>query len=309
MRCVCLLSLLLSAAGILAQSPNSSRPAANDLVRTVVHKELRIEDNDHSHWSYQEIENLPAPAKTRIVVQTPNGDINYLDAIDGRPLTPQQKSAEAARMQRFISNAAQQRKARSASASDDKKSSQLFAMLPNAFLFEYAQDEGNNVKLTFRPNPNFTSHSMEAYVFHKMDGFVIVNRKENRLVEISGRLTNGVEFAGGLFGHLDKGGTFDVKREEVAPDYWAITRMKVNMNGKILFFKTISEHQDEIDRDYRRIGDHLTLAEAAAMARKEGSTLAEAPASNLPGKPGEKSAARLAANGGSSSDGSAPASH
>jgi hypothetical protein len=99
-----------------------------------------------------------------------------------------------------------------------------------------------------------------------MDGFVILNIKADRLVEISGRLTHGVEFGGGLLGHLDPGGTFDVRREEVAPGYWAITKLKVNMNGKILFFKTIAVQQDEVDSHFRKIPDSTTLVEAEKMA-------------------------------------------
>jgi hypothetical protein len=102
-----------------------------------------------------------------------------------------------------------------------------------------------------------------------MDGFVIVNTRQNRLVEISGVLTNGIQFAGGLLGHLDPGGTFDVRREEIAPGYWAVTKLKVNMNGKILFFKTIAEQQDEIHTHFQRISDAVTLPEAEAMAQKQ----------------------------------------
>jgi len=251
-----LIPLLFSAAGMAQEASAPPKVSANDLVRRVVTHELQAGSEDHSHWMYQSETRLPAPAKTRIVVETTNGDVTYLDNIDGHPLTPQQKSVEDQRVQRFISDPAQQDKARHDDEADTKKSAQLLSMLPDAFLFEYAGpagDAGENVKLNFHPNPNFATHSSEAYVFHKMDGFVIVNCKEDRLVEISGHLTHGVEFAGGLLGHLDPGGTFDVGREEIAPGHWAITRLKINMNGRMLFFRTIAEKQDEIDTHFQRI--------------------------------------------------------
>ncbi|HEY1904201.1 MAG TPA: hypothetical protein VGG56_17355 [Terracidiphilus sp.] len=250
-------------------APPNVRP--NDLVRKVISHEIQADDQDHSHWMYQVVTNVPSPRKTKTVVETKNGDIDYLDDIDGHPLTSQQRSAEDRRVQRFIGDQEEQRKARRASAADDKKSEQMFAMLPDAFLFQYAGGNGDDVKLTFHPNPAFTSHSSEAYVFHKMDGFVIVNTKNKRLVEISGRLTHGVEFAGGLFGHLDPGGTFDVRREEIAPGNWAITKLKVNMHGKALFFKTISVQQDEIHSHFQRIPDSTTMTEAEALAQKQSS--------------------------------------
>ena len=269
MRVAFLISLLLPIATLTAQAPSTPSLAPNDLVRRVITNEIKADNDDHSHWMYQVQINVPAPKKTHTIVETQKGNIDYLDEIDGRPLTPQQKSAEDRRIQRFVSDPDQQRKARKSNEADDKKSAQLFAMLPDAFIFQYAGATGDNMKLTFHPNPDFTSHSAESYVFHKMDGFVIVNTKENRLVEISGTLTHGVEFAGGLFGHLDAGGAFDVRREEIAPGNWAITKLKVNMKGKALFFKTIGSQQDEIHSHFQRVPDSTTLAQAEDLAQKK----------------------------------------
>jgi hypothetical protein len=269
MRKPFLIPLLISATAMAMQASAPPNVPPNDLVRKVISHEIQADDQDHSHWMYQVVTNVPSPRKTKTVVETKDGDVDYLEEIDARPLTPQQRSAEDQRIQRFIGDRDEQRKARRASADDDQKSEQMFAMLPDAFLFQYAGVSGDNVKLTFHPNPDFTSHSSESYVFHKMDGFVIVNTKENRLVEISGNLTHGVEFAGGIFGHLDPGGTFDVRREEIAPGNWAITRLKVNMKGRVLFFKTISVQQDEVHSHFQRIPDSTTMAQAEALAQKQ----------------------------------------
>jgi len=252
------------------QAAPSSSP--NELVRKVVTDELNAEQRDHTHWIYQVVTNVPAPEKTTTVVETADGDIHYVDDVAGRPLTGEQRSEEDKKTQQFVSDPDQQSKARREAAADDKKSAQLFGMLPDAFLFQYAGRSGDNVKLSFQPNPAFTSHSSDAYVFHKMDGFVILNTKADRLVEISGELTHGVEFAGGLLGHLDPGGTFDVRREEVAPGHWAITKLKVNMNGKVLFFKSINVQQDEVHSHFRRIPDSTTLLEAEKMAESRPSS-------------------------------------
>jgi hypothetical protein len=122
--------------------------------------------------------------------------------------------------------------------------------------------------LAFHPNPAFRSHSTEEYVFHKMDGFVIVNTKEYRLVEIAGTLTHGVEFFGGLLGHLDPGGTFDVRLTEVRPGIWKIAKLKVNMRGKALLFKTIGDQEDETHSSFQQVPDGTTLSQAEQMLLK-----------------------------------------
>jgi len=268
MRLVFLLPLLISAllSGTLAQPAQPLAP--NELVRQVVAHELRADAADHSHWMYEVETRVPQPEKTMTVVEADHGDLTVLKAIDGRPLTPDQRSVEQRRIQRFIADPDQQSKARRASAADDKKTEQLFSMLPDAFLFTYGGPVGDDERLDFHPNPAFNPHSSDAYVFHKMDGFVVVNTREQRLVEISGRLSNGVQFAGGLLGHLDPGGTFDVHRAAVSPGHWVITRLQVNMNGKVLFFKTIAVQQDEIDSHFRRIPDGTSLAQAEKLAQE-----------------------------------------
>ena len=276
MRAALFIPLLVVISSVVAQAQTPPNMPPNELVRKVIANELQADQQDQSHWMYEEVDNVPAPRKTKIVVETRSGDIDFLDAIGGRPLSPEQRSAEVQRIRRFVNDPDEQLKARKASSNDDNQSTELFAMLPDAFLFKYAGEEDGNLKLTFLPNPDFTSHSSEAYVFHKMDGFVVINPKEDRLVEISGVLTNGVEFLGGLLGHLDRGGTFDVRREEIAPGHWAIAKLKVNMNGKILFFKTIAVQQDELHSHFERIPDSTTLAQAEAMAEKHGSAVSAA---------------------------------
>jgi hypothetical protein len=252
------------AAADLSPDP-SPNLAPNDLVQRVVQHELQADKDDHSHWMYTDAVNVPAPPREKTVVETQDGNLTCLDQIDNRPLSAEQRRAEVERIRDFVADASAQRRALSASDDDDQKSARLFAMLPDAFLFKAAETDGDTTKLTFEPNPAFHSHSMEEYVFHRMSGFVVVNTREERLVEIAGTLTHGVEFFGGLLGHLDPGGTFDVRLREVAPGAWKMTRLKVNMRGKALFFKTIGDQEDETRSGFHRMPDGITLAQAEEL--------------------------------------------
>jgi hypothetical protein len=74
-----------------------------------------------------------------------------------------------------------------------------------------------------------------------------------------------VTFGGGLLGHLDKGGKFEVRQEEVAPGEWEMTVLGVDMKGKALLFKTLGVQETENHSDFQRVPDDLTLAEAAGI--------------------------------------------
>jgi hypothetical protein len=51
-------------------------------------------------------------------------------------------------------------------------------------------------------------------------------------VRILGRLIADVKFAGGLLGHLEKGGQFNVEQTELSANQWELTVMEVDMKGK-----------------------------------------------------------------------------
>ena len=76
----------------------------------------------------------------------------------------------------------------------------------------------------------------------------------------------GCEIGGGLLGHLDKGGKFEVRQADGAPGQWEMTVLGVDMKGKALF-KTIGVHETENHSDFHRVPDDLTLAEAAGLLK------------------------------------------
>jgi hypothetical protein len=61
-------------------------------------------------------------------------------------------------------------------------------------VFNYAGRDGELTKLTFKPNPNFQPPSLEARVFHDMEGEIRIDITQERLAGIAGQLTQDVKF-------------------------------------------------------------------------------------------------------------------
>jgi glutamine synthetase len=78
-----------------------------------------------------------------------------------------------------------------------------------------------------------------------------------------------VKLGGGLLGHLDKGGKFEVRQAEVAPGQWEMTVLDVDMKGKALLFKTIDVRETENHSDFHPVPDDVTLAEAADILNRQ----------------------------------------
>jgi hypothetical protein len=245
----------------------TSQPTPAQLIHKVIENELNSERADTSHWMFRlETENKNGQNEVDEVVETNAGDLTRTIAINGREPNSEQRQRADSQLGR---NAEALRKSLKDKSQDITKSQRMLSMLPNAFIFSNGERHGDLVQLLFKPNPTFHPKGHEAEVFHAMQGNVWVNEKQNRLVAISGHLTEPVKFGAGLLGHLDKGGTFDVKQQEVAPGYWELTVLNVRMRGKALFFKTIAVQQNYSRSEFTRVPKDLTIAQAAEILKKQ----------------------------------------
>ena len=264
-----LATIILLGSTALSQS-DSGNPevSAHELARSVVINELKIQDEDHGHWMYRLEKEESGKKQVQEILETTNGSLSRLLSIDGHPLTAKQEQKENQRMQRLVSHPDEQRKLQQASKKKAEQGARLFNILPDVFVFAYTGRQGDLVTLNFRPNPDFQPASLEARVFHGMQGEMTVDTKQERLAALNGRLMEDVKFGGGLLGHLDKGGKFEVRQAEVVPGQWEMTVLGVDMNGKALLFKTIGMQETENHSDFHRVTDDLTLAEAAGILNR-----------------------------------------
>ena len=242
----------------------------NALVRDILQNELRAQADDHSLWCYRKLTDKDGKQQLFAACQTKTLEIDRLMAVNGKPLTEQQWNQENQRIERLLNSRSQLKKEKQQQREDGEQATSMLRMVPDAFLFQQESNEGNRITLHFTPNPAFRASGSSEMVFHHMEGTLTLDVKQKRLMEISGRLNSEVKFAGGLLGHLDKGGTFYVKQQEVGPGCWEMTRMDVQMNGKALFFKTISVRTREIDTDFHAVPAAASIQQVAALTNESG---------------------------------------
>jgi hypothetical protein len=269
---VLITAAFLFISGTLAFPQNKSaekQESAGDLLRKAVAGELKAQSDDHSHWMYQTKTKDSTKEQVKWIVETGSGDLDRLWSVNGRPITRELQKKEDQRIKHFLHTPGEQKKQQRAQQADARQTEQLFKMLPDAVTAKFGEHKDGLVEILFQPNRNFRPSTHEAAVFHAMEGRIWINEKNNRLAEIDGHLLRPVKFYGGMLGHLDEGGTFHVKQSEVAPGYWEVTVLQVNMHGKALFFKTISVQQNEVRSNFQRVPDNLTLAQAAEELQKQ----------------------------------------
>jgi hypothetical protein len=255
------LTILLLGTPARTQAVPGSQGSANELARRVVTNELNFQD-DRSNWMYRLEKEQYGKKQVEEIVETKEGSLSRLISINDLPLTATQQMEEDQRVRELMISRSAQQKLRRTLEAETLQGKRLFKMLPDAFMFSYAGGEGNLVKLSFRPNPGFHPPSLDARVFHDMEGEMWVDSKHERLAAFNGHLTQTVKFGFGLLGHLDKGGHFEVKQAEVAPGHWDMTTLNLEMTGKALLFATIGVQKREAHWDFQRVSDDLTLTQA-----------------------------------------------
>jgi hypothetical protein len=260
------LTVSLLAGPRLSHAGNGNAKDAREIVRTAMQAELDADLNDHTHWRYRDAKK-DGTDTVSIVVETGHGSVKRVICRNGQPLTEAEAKAEDQRVQEFIHDPEKLAKQRRDGQQDGKNAEELLRMLPEAFIWKVQSEDAQKITLHFQPNPEFHPPDMQSRVLGDMEGELVVDKGQNRIVTISGKLVEDVTIGWGLLGRLHQGGTFRVERREIAPRLWQIVETHVHIEGKALFFKNIGEKQDEVQTEFTQMPAEITLEQAAEMSK------------------------------------------
>ena len=268
---VCVFVLLLTGASKLAAAQSLALPTigpsqdAAIFVRDILLNELETQLHQQSLWTYRVRKTEDGQEKLFVVCQTNDGEIDRLLSVNGQPLSREAAQAEDRRIQKLIADPHQLHQRQKKQRDDAEQARTLLKAFLEAFRFQYDGMRENLVALRFTPNPKFRPSGRAQQVFCHMEGTLFLDGEHKRLAGIDAKLTSEVRFDGGLLGHLDKGGTFTVRLQEITAGQWEITSMRVQMTGKVLFFKTLNIQQDETYSDFRLVPANTSLQRATEL--------------------------------------------
>jgi len=248
---------------------------ANQLVKDAIKHQVEADAADHTHWRYHIHREDEKGSQDRDVIETKDGQLARTLLINGQPLTPEQRSADEARMKKLVDDPSERAKRDKRAKDDEEKAAQMFKAIPDAFIFKYVGAENGQVRLSFFPNPHYDPPTRELQVFRSMSGMLWIDRAALRMTRLDGSLFEDVTFGWGLLGRLNKGGAFSVSQSRVADDHWEIVSLDVKMSGHAVVFKTINVKQLQRITDFHRISDSMTISEAYQLLEKGDAVSAE----------------------------------
>jgi len=248
--------------------PNAATLNPEQLIRDTVYNELHDHEG-HGYWQYTIHKKTANELMSLEQVETKSGPVQRLIAVNGEPLTAQRRHDEDVRLAEFLSDSAKQRKVREQYLEDERRIERIMQLLPIAFLYQYEGMEGDNYCLSFRPNPAFHPPTIEARVFHAMQGKVYVNARWKRLARLDGRLMDNIDFGYGLLGRLNKGGWFNLDRTRANETDWKTEMLEIHVSGRAVLFKTIAKDTREERFGFREVPRNITLSDAKRMLDSE----------------------------------------
>lgn len=280
--CRCLTFALLSSAicvTSLAQNPSQeiSPQSAQELVRQTVANEVSACNKPGTKLMFLSRKQNSQGYETRLNVETTDATAGMLIEQNNHRISAEQKREEDDRLERLSHNPNELRRKRRQEQQDAEHSLRLMKALPDAFLYQFEGTEpataslgkaGDElVRLKFRPNPNYSSPSHVEQVLAGMQGDLLIDKNAHRIARIDAVLFREVTFGWGILGHLDKGGTFLVDQAEVSPGDWELTRMRLNLTGKVMMVKRVVIESDETDTDFRTVPSNTNFAQGVEMLK------------------------------------------
>jgi hypothetical protein len=180
-------------------------------------------------------------------------------ARQGKPLDLAGQKKETDRLNNLRLNPGEQARMKQDHDAEEQRLQRLMAAMPEAFVYSYDGTDGGNLRLTFRPNPAYNPQTYEARVYHALSGQIWIQPQWKRLVKIDAHIVNEIDFGFGLLGRIEKGGSFQIEREQVDPERWKTSLLDVHISGRIVFFKSINKDQRELRSNFQPVRSDLDV--------------------------------------------------
>ena len=249
-----------------------------ELVRRTVQNETDA-DRNPVKFMFRDDKQTARGTQTRLIVETSQAMVGMAIANDGKPLSPEERDAELKRIQRFIDDPDELQRKHDKEKEDEERTARIVKALPEAFTYEYGETVAASqgvgkvgdplVRLNFRPKPDYQPPSHVEQVLVGMQGYLLIDSKENRIAKIDGTLMKEVGFGWGILGHLDRGGRFLVEQGDAGQGQWELTHMILKFTGRVLLFKSLNIQSDEKFTDFQPVSRDLSFAQGVELVKKE----------------------------------------
>jgi hypothetical protein len=226
---------------------------------------------DASHpMRYELRKTSPRLTTTKEILETHDGEVARLLAVNDEPLSADDAQKEDARLNDLLADPGKQRHRKQAEDEDAGRALRVLRALPGAFVYQYAgpaeSANGRAERFTFKPNPNFSPPNLETEVLTQMSGEILIDAASERVKLLEGHLQQDVDFGWGILGRLNKGGWIAIDQADVGGGLWRIVRFKMQMSGRVVFKNRVFDTTEE-ESKFVPLEKGLSYEKAIEMTR------------------------------------------
>jgi hypothetical protein len=268
---LCLISCAVHV-DVCADAEALSDAQAQALVARALGTELRVARDPSHPMRYLLHRSTPRLTSTKDIIETKDGDVARLLAVNDTPLAPADDQQELARLGTLAANPSLQKHRKDNEEGDAGIVLKLLRMLPNAFLYQYAGTvngpSGPVHRFTFRPNPRFDPPDIETQALTAMSGELRVDAAQERVIRLEGHLQQDTNYGWGILGKLNKGGWVVLEQADVGDKQWRIVNVQLEMTLRVLFKTKIINTAEQMSR-YAPVPAGMDYRQAIQILRSE----------------------------------------
>jgi hypothetical protein len=255
----------------LTGSASAHDVTPEEAVTRAAHNELDAKNKHPFRYTIRKVEN--GKITTKEIIETKDGDVARLIAVGDKPLPAAADAAEVQRLKTLLAHPEIQAHRRRKEQADSSRADEMVRLLPNAFIYQFEGmvngPSGPCYRLSIKPNPKFNPPDREAEVYHGMAGELWIDQQRERMAKLNVHLIADVDFGWGIVGKLFKGGTIVVEQKDVGEGHWEQNLLRLNLQGKILMFKTLTIDTSEQESDFAPVPADWTYQDAVKALLSE----------------------------------------
>ncbi len=206
-------------------------------------------------------------ATTKNMIETRDGVVAMLVAVNDQPLSVEEQAREQARLNALLADSGKQRHRKQAEDADTARAMEVLRVLPTAFLYRYAgRGPGTVERFAFRPNPKFSPPNLETQVLTEMSGEIWIDPAQARVTRLQATVQQDVDFGWGILGRLYKGGWIIIDQADVGGGQWRIVKFQMALSARVVI-KNRNFATAETESQFAPVPQAMNYRDAIAMLR------------------------------------------
>jgi hypothetical protein len=239
---------------------------AQDLVKAMVaHEDDEAAHRDRYEFlSNERSDRTGGHLWTERVVETAQGRVRMLLAVDGKALDAAQAQQERDRLNALVADPAAFLRKEQTTKDDEAHARQMLDMLPRAFVFDNVRLADGVWRMDFHPNPDYSPSGLQERVLYGMSGWVAIDERQQRLLHVEGRLPQDVSIGFGILATIKAGSSFESDRHD-EDGHWRTVHVVTDIRGRAALFKSVAKNSDITRSEFHYLDSGTTIAQAVAL--------------------------------------------